>query len=247
MAGTAKIITVDIETSPYLVWAWQLWDTSIGNDMVVADRTILATTIKELGKKPVAKWAAYGDVKAEYGLLAWLHKHLCDSDIVVTQNGNRFDLPIINARFAAHRFSPPAPYARIDTRAVAKRHFKFMSNKLEWLAPQLTDTDKSKHKKYPGFELWKETLAGNKRAMAEMVRYNIQDVIATEKLYLALRPWITNHPNVALIEAKPDNCPKCNSGKLQSRGFQYTQARKYRRFQCTACGGWTRSTKSEAK
>lgn len=48
---------------------------------------------------------------------------------------------------------------------------------------------KLKHKKFPGHELWKECLKGNKEAWNEMRKYNIHDVLATEELYNVLKQW----------------------------------------------------------
>lgn len=43
------------------------------------------------------------------------------ADIVVTHNGNRFDIPRINSRFIIHDLPPTKPYFSIDTCQVAKR------------------------------------------------------------------------------------------------------------------------------
>jgi hypothetical protein len=66
--------------------------------------------------------------------------------------------------------------------------------------------------------------------------------VATEKVYLKLRPYIVGHPNVGNYDDNEERvCPKCGSHKVQQRGFSVTQAGKYARYQCTSCGGWSRS------
>ena len=160
---------------------------------------------------------------------------------MVAQNGQKFDIKKINTRLKFHGYGPYSPIRIIDTLLVAKRSFGHTSNKLEWQSSQFTDTPKSKHKKFPGFELWAECLKDNPEAWAEMRKYNIRDVRATEKLYLRQRPWIVNHPNLSTFgERDGASCPKCQSQNLQARGWAVLQAGRYQRFQCNDCGGWAR-------
>lgn len=246
--GTKPLIyTLDIETSPYEAYVWQLWDTNIPNDMIIKDATILACAFKELGNERVQYMDTSGEsnVRNDKKLIKWIHEKLDEADVIVTQNGRKFDIPRIYARFALHGLRPPKPFQHVDTRAVAKKEFKFTSNKLEWLGPNLAGTTKSKHRKFPGMELWTECLKGNPAAWSEMKKYNIQDVRATEKVYLTLRPWVSNHPNLALIAGKPDGCRACGGPNLQSRGWKYTTTQRYRQFVCTDCGKFNPSTKRE--
>jgi hypothetical protein len=75
-----------------------------------------------------------------------------------------------------------------------------------------------------------------------MRKYNPRDVIATEKLYLRLRPYIVGHPNLAVYDdGELTRCPKCNSTKIEKRGNERTQTGLYQRYHCQSCGGWARS------
>jgi hypothetical protein len=125
---------------------------------------------------------------------------------------------------------------------VAQNGAAFDSNKLAWLSKHLTPAKKSIHKRFPGFLLWDECLKDNPAAWREMRSYNIRDTIATEQLYLKLRPWMVGHPNVASYTDREDVlCPKCGSDKVQMRGRTFTQSGEYHRFVCKGCGGWARS------
>jgi predicted RNA-binding Zn-ribbon protein involved in translation (DUF1610 family) len=140
-----------------------------------------------------------------------------------------------------HGLPPYSPVRVIDTLEVSKRHFAFTSNKLAWLSKYLTDTPKSEHRKFPGFDLWSEVMKDNPKAWAEMKKYNIQDVIATEELYVKLRPWISNHPNLGAYSAGEEpRCPACGNTHLQARGVTVTQQGKYARYHCQDCGKWSR-------
>jgi DNA-directed RNA polymerase subunit RPC12/RpoP len=157
-----------------------------------------------------------------------------------------FDVKKINARFLELDMPPPSPYKVVDTKREAQKVAKFTSNRLAWLSEVLTDTPKSEHKKFPGFELWIECLADNPAAWAEMRKYNNTDILATEKTYIRLRPYIIGHPNVAAYDDDDTRrCPKCGSPTLQSRGVALTQTGQYKRYRCASCGGWARGRYTE--
>ncbi len=77
-----------------------------------------------------------------------------------------------------------------------------------------------------------------------MEEYNINDVFLTEDLYERVLGWIPNHPNHSLYD-EDVVCPRCGGKNFQKRGWAYTNAFKYRRFQCKDDGGWARSSKRE--
>lgn len=233
---TDKILILDIETSPYIVYTWGMYQQDIGLNQIINERTIMAAAWKWLGKDKVgymdtSKQLNHRDDKA-------LVKHLVSAidlaDIVIGQNSDEFDLRVIASRAIMHDIKPPSPVVSIDTKKMAKQVAMFTSNRLEWLSKHLTDAPKSEHGEFPGFDLWKECLDGNPRAWAAMKRYNIQDVRATEKLYLRLRPWVKRHPHV--VGAKSTACPRCAGVSLERRG---TDLQGRQRYRCGTCGGWS--------
>lgn len=240
-----SILTIDIESSPIEAYIWGLWDQNVGIDFVKTDWTIFSYAAKWLGEKKIYYSDTGGrgkkKVRDDKALVGEIRALLDDADIIVAQNGKRFDVRKINARLIEHGYAPPRPYRVVDTLIAAKKYFAFTSQKLAWTSQRLTDTPKDEHKNFPGFELWKECLLDNKAAWREMKKYNVQDVIATEKVYLKLRPWIDNHPNVGAYDPSKDPvCPKCGSGNLQREGTRVLQQGRYPRFQCGDCGGWSR-------
>lgn len=243
-----KIITLDIETSPIIAYVWGLWKQNVGLNQIIRDWSVLSFSAKTLGEDEVRYHdvADQSDYYDDEAIMALLWHELDEADIVITQNGIRFDHRKINARFLALGMPPPSPYKMVDTKVEAAKHAMFTSNKLEWLAPTLTDERKSSHGKFPGFLLWTECLKGNPEAWAEMREYNPQDVISTEKVYLRLRPYIVGHPNVgAYSESEERQCPNCGSHDVTQRGHRYTQVGKYARFKCGACGAWSRGGYTE--
>ena len=105
---------------------------------------------------------------------------------------------------------------------------------------------KSKHRKFPGHELWVECLKDNPEAWEEMKKYNIQDIKILEEVYYKMLPFMTRHPNMGVYAEKDVIvCPKCGSENSQRRGFAYTNVGKYQRYKCMDCGGWHRSRFTE--
>lgn len=241
-----KILLIDIETAPILASVWRLWDQNISLAQIKADWHLLSFAAKWLGERKII----YRDqseakhIAVDYRLLASIHDLLDRADIVVAHHGKKFDLPAINSRFITAGFQPPSPYKVVDTREIAARHFRFTSNKLEFLSGVLCSKKKLAHRKFAGYELWKECLAGNPKAWAEMRRYNIRDVEALEELYLKLRPWTTNGPNYGMYDdSEIPVCPKCASANVSRNGVICLAVGKYQRFKCGDCGAWSRAGK----
>lgn len=243
---TPNILFLDIETSPNLAYVWRMWKENISPKQLLDASSILSYA---------AVWndetlVHYHDVRdglEEEILLDEIIDMLDKADFVVGHNASFFDIPVINARAILAGLAPPSPYKVIDTCTVMKRNFKFPHNSLEY-ASTVFDLKHKKdgHKKFPGFELWKECLNGNEDAWNEMEEYNIYDTLAVRDLYYVLRPWIPNHPNVAVhVESDQELCPSCGSNHLHRRGYAYTNTGKYQRFQCQECWGWSRTRFTE--
>lgn len=239
----AKIGVIDIETAPLVASAWGLFDQNIGLNQIEREWTILSFAFKPLGSKKITYKdnSKQDDPRDDSHLLPDLWNILNDYDFLVAQNGKRFDLRKIRARLILAGFVPPSPVKVLDTMLMARQVAAFTSNKLEWLADKLSNVPKSKHKEFPGFELWSECLKGNPRAWRAMKRYNIPDITSCEEVYLKLRPWYEGHPNVAVYaEGSVTACPRCASEDIEQDGYVFTNVGKYERFRCGSCGGWSR-------
>lgn len=241
-----KILILDIETAPKLAYVWRFFKENISPKQVKEHGHIMSFAAKWLGSEEVLYYE--NRETDDDALLSSLSQLMDEADAVVAHNGRDFDMKQIRARALVNGLKPLSPVKIIDTKIIAKKEFGFPSNSLEYLSKVLNlKNQKKSHAKFPGFELWQECLRGNPDAWAEMREYNIQDVLALEELYLLLRPWDTQHPNVTIYAEDNSQvaCPKCGGFHLQRRGFAYTNVGKYQRFQCTDCGGWGRTRYSE--
>lgn len=245
MSDKPRILTLDIETAPIVAHVWGLFDQNVGLNQIVEDSNVLCFAAKWLEDPKMIFHSTGGrgakKVRDDKILMQPLWDLLDEADIVVGQNLNSFDIKRINARLVKHGYPPYSPIRTVDTMRMAKSRLGMSSNKLAWLSAQLTTTVKSEHRKYPGHELWLAVLKDDPEAWLEMKKYNIQDVRATEELYLTLRPWAQSHPSVsAYSSGEIRECPKCGSEDLHSNGWRFLQGGKYKRYQCKGCGGWCR-------
>jgi len=243
MIKRPRILLLDLETFPNVAYVWGKYDQNV---IKFKQETCLATYAakwlderevfaKALPDFPGYKSGSYDDSK----LVADLWRLVNEADIIVAHNGDQFDIKVFQARFIFHKLGPPKPFKTIDTKKATKRVARFNSNKLDDLSSLLENEKKIK----TDFELWQNCIDGDPKAWAQMVKYNKKDILLLEKLYLRLRPWISNHPNFTVVNR--GYCAKCGSKNITYRGFMITSTRRYRRFQCLDCGGWGRNVKCE--
>jgi hypothetical protein len=241
-----RVLFLDIETKPILAYVWSIWQQNVGLNQIKCDWSILSFAAKWQGDPPskiiYKDLAKSKDIDNDKPLLTALWKLLDEADIVVAHNGVGFDKKKIYARFVTQGFQPPAPFKFVDTMLIAKGAFGFTSNKLEHLSDKLNKKfKKQKHEQFSGFELWKECLAGNKKAWAAMKKYNCYDVLSLEELYDTLVPWSDGVPNFSLYtDDTVDHICSCGSTDLMKRGFHLTTSGKFQRYQCRDCGSWSR-------
>lgn len=231
----------DIESAPALGYVWGKWEQNVLEFQ--HDWYIISVAWKWLGEKVVhvkglCDFDRYAtDPENDYDLTALAHRLFCEADIVVAHNGIAFDTRKAQARMLFHGFDPPTPFMEVDTLKVARRHFAFTSNKLGDLCDTLGIGRKLET---GGFNTWLGCMRNDPKAWAKMKRYNRNDVVILEQLYLKLRPWMPRHPNLASLAEDPTACPKCQApGTLQARGWAVTALSRRRRFQCQGCGGWS--------
>lgn len=242
------MLLLDCETAPLLSFCWGLFDQNIGLNQIHSDTYILSWAAKWLGDPDSA--VMYMDqqnarnMENDKALVKGIWKLLNDCDVVVSQNGRRFDVKRLNARFIAHGLPPTSSFKHIDTLLLARKHFAFTSNKLAYLTNLLcVKHKKSEHKKFSGFDLWKGCMERDPAAWAEMKKYNIMDVLSLEELYTKLIPW-DNSVNFNLYNDSTENVCKCGSKKFKRNGFFYTEKSRFQRFKCLSCGSETRNTKN---
>lgn len=233
-----KVLLFDIENSPLVSYTWGIFEQNVVE--VKEEWYILCFAYKWLGEKET-HFVSLPDFK-EYkknkkddsALVKKLHELFNQAEIIIAHNGDAFDIKKANSRFIQHRLEPPTFYKTIDTLKIARKNFKFDSNKLDRLGQYLEVGRKEKHM---DFSIWLGCMEGDSKSWAKMKIYNKQDVVLLEKIYYKLRGWDTSlSPNMNLILGSYHNCPKCGSEHIVKNGFRPTTVCLYQAYQCMNCG-----------
>lgn len=236
--GAPKILVFDIETSFITGAIWQIGKQHVNKSQILDDWFILSYAAKWLYEEEVfggvltSKEALQRDDKR---LAQELYKLFDSADILISYNGNMFDIPRVNTRLLINGIQPPSSYKSIDVYQTISRNFSFTSKSMDYVNYQLN----LERKKETDIDLWKRSVAGDEDALKELNLYNLQDVVVLQEQYLAVRPWIKSHPNVALwYDSKEVVCPYCGSADLAYIDHSYsTPSGLYRGFRCNHCHG----------
>src|SRR5574343_1032254 len=128
-----NILAFDIETSQRVSAHFGMWDVHISPEDVIQDTMIICaawghTTDREIHAetwKPAKNPDAPISKKSDYLLCKKIHKAMMECDAFLTQNGDKFDIKILNTRFIYHGLPPIPKKPSIDTLKIAKKHFSF--------------------------------------------------------------------------------------------------------------------------
>ena len=230
--GKPRILTLDIENSPHLVYTYDLYGANITPDKIIEPARLLCWAGKWFDRREVVFASEYHDGVED--MLDPLWDMLDQADIVVTYNGVRHDIPIIMRTFIENGYPPPSPWIDIDLYQVSKRRYKWASNRLGYVTEALGLPTKLE----TGVaQLWKKVLYDDDKAWTKFRAYNKQDVIVTELLYRAYRPWMKT-PHAGLWSGDLSTCPACGSSQLAPAGIVYTKTAAWLKSNCQNCRAW---------
>jgi len=233
-----KILILDIETTPLKAYVWQTQVNKayISDDAIISKWHMLTWSAKWLGSNEIMSMRVSGDeaLHEEDGRIVRVLWNLLDeADIVIAHNGDYFDVPNINTRFIVNGLPPTRTYRTIDTLKIARKQFGFTHNSLNALGKVFGLGEKIE----TNFDLWRNADRGDDEALIEMEIYNRGDVDLLEKVYLKLRPWVRNHPNIGIyLESDEKVCAICGSEHIVQDGYHYTNTGRYPAYRCNDCG-----------
>jgi hypothetical protein len=224
----------DVETSFYHFVGWGTYKQFIQHYQITKHQYIISWAAKWLYDENIQsdvvtpKESKNRDDKR---ILKSIWKLLDEADIVIGHNGDRFDLRKLRWRFISEGMQPPSPFRVIDTLKIARREFFAPSYKQDFL----TKYFKLENKLSTEFQLWVDCEAGNQNRLDEMSEYNRHDVMGLEELYLKIRPYIHNHPNLGVLMDK-DVCSTCGADDIIETNAEYvTSANKFPVYRCNSC------------
>lgn len=236
-----RILLLDIETAPNTVHVWGLYDQNVAINQIISTGYVMCWSAKWHNERKIFFDSIKKSKHKE--MLNKVHSLMDEADAIIHYNGKKFDIPTLQKEFILHGLKPPAPYKQIDLLDTARHQFRFVSNKLDFVAQQLKLGNKIPH---TGHQLWIDCMANKPEAWNLMERYNKHDVVLLERVYNRLLPWIQNHPNRNVFDGTK-GCPNCGKKHFQPRGFSFTSTKKYQRYLCRDCGTWFRSDKPEKR
>lgn len=240
-----KVLFFDIETAPSLAYIWSAKTRYVGAHQIRHETFLLTWAYKwghedEVVSKKMTKAEAIA--QDDRRLVESLAKVIREADWICGHNVDRFDLPMLNNRVLLHDLEPLGNVKTIDTLKLAKKSFRLMSNKLDWLAQQMGFG----HKISTDFDLWARCYRGDTKALAEMLEYNEHDVVLLQQVYERLAPHVKGLPR--LVDATHNGqfaCPSCGSRDLEEAGVYRTNASTFDKFYCPDCKRYCRTRVSK--
>ena len=246
-----RILTLDLETFPAKVLTFGLGQQVVGLHQVLEPDRMACFAAKWRGEARVHFYSEFHHGWPE--MVRQAHRFLDEADVVVTYNGDGFDIPWIKRSIREHNKLEGAtpllnysPFFSADLYKITKKE-KWISRKLAHITEQLHLSGKMSG---TNFQLWVDCMNGDPKAWNIMRRYNKQDVVTTEEAFEEYLPDFESLPAPELwLETKSERplCPKlgCGSANVTRQGFKRTKTRRYPQYQCKDCGGWFRDTRSE--
>ena len=229
-----KRLFYDIETSYNIVKSWRVgYNLSLQPEDIIKERAIITIAYKWEGEEDVTvlSWDKGCDKK----IIEDFVKVMSEADEMVGHNLDRYDTKFIMGRALKHGIPALPKYQSTDTLKLAKKHFMLNSNKLDYIAQYLGLGHKVRHR---GMSMWDDIIQRNcPKAMDEMVEYNIQDVILTEKVFNKLTEYSLPKVNHASKQTGDKHtCPQCGStdATLQ-KTYVASSGTKTRLMSCNSC------------
>ena len=258
IAKGLKVGYCDIETSPELSLNYGVKKVFIGHDNIVVPTKITSVVILAEGSKKAKKFkwehpgklevsaAPDGSVRYTGGgddskFLRKVKEELNKFDIIIMQNGDRFDAPLLQDRLCDLKLPPLRNLITLDTLKLSRRSFKRSHHSLDSQSKRFVGGGKDKQDMADAIAVF----LGHKQTEEERLAYNVKDVFLTQKIfwrqldYYNLPQTFINLLLLYLKEQKP-YCVKC-AARRQKR-FEVEQTMVYfksggkgKRYQCKRC------------
>lgn len=213
----SKVLIYDIETTRMMAHIWWTGKQYIEHSQLINESKIISIAFKWLNNDKVNILTWDNNKKCDKNLIKEFLKYYNEADIIIGVNNDNFDNRFVNARALKHNFEINTFLKSLDLQKEAKRLFRLPSYSMSYLGKYLgLKIQKGSHS---GVSMWQDIQYGSKEkselALKEMIKYNIQDVIVTEELYLKLRKYISNVSHLGVLQnCDKYTCPTCGSNNI---------------------------------
>lgn len=244
--GAPRVLLFDIETSHIEFRGWQVGEQYVRPNQVTKTWFTICWSARWLfGDKVFSEAVTPKEALArnDERIVRKLHKYMDEADVVVTQNGDRFDITRMNWLFMKYGLPPNNKYHSIDTYKKSKNLIdNGVSKGLDYVMTELGFGSKSPTEE----EDWIKAEAGDAKSIKKLSDYCTNDIYLLEDWYLKLRPWMKTHPNLAPyldmyyeLEDDEGRCPRCLhvlNYSLFNKKWVTPAGVSYKSGSCSHCG-----------
>lgn len=156
----------------------------------------------------------------------------------VAQNGDNFDVKVLNGRAWAEQLPPFTNICTLDTLKFSRYSMKLTSHKLDYKLKVLGDKGKNPME----FGDWIDVQEGNATALRKMVKYCEYDVIGLRKVFWSMLPYVNKLPfsMSVLLDGDREGCYVCGSKNVIKWATRPSNVGVKQRWRCKDCGKtWT--------
>jgi hypothetical protein len=258
-----SICYVDIETSPYLTYMYELWKTNVSHKQIICPMQVTSIGWLWEGSEDVVV-RGWDDSKNEngkfdilrnnrdYELLKNTCKLIASADIIIGQNSDSYDIKKLSWRL--NQLKLPAMNQNLitlDTLKLSRKVFSPPSHKLDYRSEAYGFGGKIPQDMLDCIQ----TAMGNKKVQKERMIYNGKDVLDTRKIFWReldsyilpkalkkmLRDYIeSKEPTIKKV--KPF-CIKCAQRRQRRFDVEAIENIKEINYKCNNCGHKWRNKK----
>jgi len=211
-----KILFYDIETTKLLADVWWTGKQYVSHTSLRTETKIISISYKWLGSEKVECLTWDNNKKCDKELIRTFLKFYNEADFVIGINNDNFDNRLINVRALKYNFDVNTHIRSLDLQREAKRLFRLPSYSMAYISKYLGFEGKYNH---AGASMWEDIQYGIKekseKALKEMVKYNDQDVLTTEQIYIYFRKYIKTVMHIGVLHnTQKYCCPTCGSNNV---------------------------------
>lgn len=239
-----KILFLDLETAAALVMCFGRHKQFINQDAVIKEGGwIICGGYRWMQDDKSSVIYNKEQIRAgnDYEVCSELWQLFAKADAVVAHNLKNFDLKMLETRCLANGLPPLPNVQLIDTLEIAKKKFRFPSNKLDSLAAFLGIGRKVSHE---GILLWVKVQQGDEQALETMLVYCEQDVDLLVEVFQALasRGLVSGFNAAMYYSDNKVRCHICGSDNVEHSGRNvYTVVSQFAETRCNDCGAVART------
>lgn len=230
-----KLCFFDIETALMEVYTHYIGSKcAIFHNQIKQDKRVICISYKEVGwERPEhLVWDKGDDTK----MLKEFQKIASKYPVLIGQNGDEFDIKVLNGMMWMRGLKPFKNIHSLDTLKMSRYNMKLSSHKLDYKLAIVRGKGQGKVKME--MQDWIDVQNGDKDALAKMVHYCDEDVNGLEDVFWSLLPYVNKLPFHlgVLIHGDRDTCRTCGSTNMFRNGTRPSSVGLKQRWICRDCG-----------